>query len=96
VSLCPSVVAGEFRQDVVRVAGNRGPGVTVGQVATDFGGHPVTLWKWRRRADIEAFPAPAAGEVPGGGREWVAPFVPVVDRMPCALCWCRGGCAAQG
>ncbi len=27
----------EFRQDVVRVARNRGPGVTVEQVATDFG-----------------------------------------------------------
>ncbi|MEU6707352.1 IS3 family transposase [Streptomyces wuyuanensis] len=42
----------EFRQDVVRVARNRGPGVTVEQVATDFGVHPMTLWKWMRRADI--------------------------------------------
>lgn len=32
----------EFRQDVVRVARNRGPGVTVEQVATDFGVHPMT------------------------------------------------------
>lgn len=36
----------EFRQDVVRVARNRGPGVTVEQVATDFGVHLMTLWKW--------------------------------------------------
>jgi transposase-like protein len=43
----------EFRQDVVRVARNRGPGVTVKQVATDFGVHPMTLWKWMRRADID-------------------------------------------
>ncbi|MEU9419067.1 transposase [Streptomyces sp. NPDC048272] len=43
----------EFRQDVVRVARNRGPGVTVEQVATDFGAHPMTLWKWMRRADID-------------------------------------------
>ncbi|MFI9283136.1 transposase [Streptomyces sp. NPDC053076] len=43
----------EFRQDVVRVARNRGPGVTVEQVATDFGVHPMTLWKWMRRADID-------------------------------------------
>ncbi|MEU7314895.1 IS3 family transposase [Streptomyces sp. NPDC007083] len=43
----------EFRQDVVRVARNRGPGVTVDQVATDFGVHPMTLWKWMRRADID-------------------------------------------
>lgn len=43
----------EFRQDVVRVARNRGPGVTVEQVVTDFGVHPMTLWKWMRRADID-------------------------------------------
>ncbi|MFI5810809.1 IS3 family transposase [Streptomyces sp. NPDC051643] len=43
----------EFCQDVVRVARNRGPGVTVEQVATDFGVHPMTLWKWMRRADID-------------------------------------------
>ncbi|MEW1905165.1 IS3 family transposase [Streptomyces sp. NPDC086147] len=43
----------EFRQDVVRVARNRGPGVTVEQVAADFGVHPMTLWKWMRRADID-------------------------------------------
>lgn len=46
---CPE----EFRRDVVRVAGNRGPGVTVEQVAADFGVHPMTLWKWMRRADID-------------------------------------------
>ncbi|MEV3915191.1 hypothetical protein [Streptomyces canus] len=28
-----------FREDVVRVARNRGPGVTVEQVAADFGVH---------------------------------------------------------
>jgi transposase-like protein len=43
----------ESREDVVRVARNRGPGVTVGQVAKDFGVHPMTLWKWLRRADID-------------------------------------------
>ncbi|MBZ3900571.1 IS3 family transposase [Streptomyces griseiscabiei] len=43
----------EFREDVVRVARNRGPGVTVEQVAKGFGVHPMTLWKWMRRADID-------------------------------------------
>ncbi|MFB6603678.1 IS3 family transposase [Streptomyces noursei] len=43
----------EFREDVVRVARNRGPGATVEQVAKDFGVHPMTLWKWMRRADID-------------------------------------------
>ncbi|WP_393059722.1 transposase [Streptomyces sp. LN549] len=44
----------EFREDVVRVARNRGPGVTVEQVAADFGVHAMTLWKWMRRADVDA------------------------------------------
>ncbi|MEW5626433.1 IS3 family transposase [Streptomyces hydrogenans] len=43
----------EFRQDVVRVARNRDAGVTIEQVAADFGVHPMTLWKWMRRADID-------------------------------------------
>ncbi|MFI1393206.1 transposase [Streptomyces griseoaurantiacus] len=48
-----------FRQDVVRVAGD-GPGVTVEQVATDFGVHPMTLWKWMRRADVDDGTKPGA------------------------------------
>ncbi len=43
----------EFRDDVVRVARNREEGVTLDQVAADFGIHPMTLTKWMRRADID-------------------------------------------
>jgi transposase len=43
----------EFREDVVRVARSREPGATVEQIATDFGVHPMTLWKWLRAADVE-------------------------------------------
>jgi len=43
----------EFREDVVRVARNRGSGVTLEQVAADFGVHAVTLSKWMRRADTD-------------------------------------------
>ena len=43
----------EFRDDVVRVARNREPGVTIEQIAKDFGVHPMTLQKWMRRADID-------------------------------------------
>ncbi|MFD7767427.1 IS3 family transposase [Streptomyces sp. NPDC059787] len=39
----------EFREDVVRVARNREPGVTLEQVAADFGVHPASLTKWLRR-----------------------------------------------
>ncbi|MFI6761197.1 transposase [Micromonospora sp. NPDC050417] len=44
----------EFRDDVVRVARDRDPGVTVEQIARDFGVHPMTLFKWLRHADIDA------------------------------------------
>jgi len=43
----------EFREDVVRVARNREPGVTLEQIAADFGVHPITLSKWLRRADVD-------------------------------------------
>ena len=43
----------EFREDVVRVARAREPGVTLEQVATDFGVHPMTLHKWLRRVVID-------------------------------------------
>jgi len=44
----------EFRDDVVRVARDREPGVTVEQIAKDFGVHPMTLFKWLRQADVDA------------------------------------------
>lgn len=43
----------EFREDVVRVARNREPGVTLEQIAADFGVHPITLSKWLRRAAVD-------------------------------------------
>jgi transposase len=46
----------EFRDDVVRVARNREDGVTIDQIAADFGVHPMTLWKWLRQADIDDGP----------------------------------------
>ena len=53
MSLCPSPTPKEFRDDVVRVARDRDPGVTVEQIAKDFGVHPMTLFKWLRQAEIE-------------------------------------------
>ncbi|GAB49193.1 IS3 family transposase [Mobilicoccus pelagius] len=43
----------EFREDVVRVARSREPGVTLDRIAKDFGIHEVTLSNWMRQADIE-------------------------------------------
>ncbi len=43
----------KFRVDVVNVARAREPGITLEQIATDFGVHPITLSKWLRAADVE-------------------------------------------
>lgn len=55
----PKAYPKEFRDDVVRVALNRESGVTVAQIATDFGISPGTLEKWLTRYRIDA------GEKPG-------------------------------
>lgn len=46
----PKPYPDEFRDDVVRVARNRESGVTIEQIAKDFGVHPMTLTKWMRNA----------------------------------------------
>lgn len=53
----------EFRDDVIRVAENRDPEVTLAQIAKDFGVHVGTLDKWMRQARIEA------GEQPGEAKQ---------------------------
>lgn len=50
----------EFRDDVVRVARNREPGVGLDQIAKDFGIHFTTLYSWMKKAEEED------GERPGG------------------------------
>ncbi len=49
----PKPYPSEFRDDVVRVARNREPGVTIEQIAKDFGVHPMTLQKWMRCTDVD-------------------------------------------
>jgi transposase-like protein len=49
MSLCPNPTLGS----VVRVARDREPGVTVEQIAKDFGIHPMMLFKWLRQADAD-------------------------------------------
>ncbi|UEJ82797.1 IS3 family transposase [Brachybacterium halotolerans subsp. kimchii] len=50
----PAPYPREFRDDVVRVARSREDGVTIAQIAKDFGVHEMTLHKWLRQADVEA------------------------------------------
>ena len=56
----------EFRDDVVRVAQNRGSGVTLAQIAKDFGISNATLNLWLQKARI------ADGERPGATSEEAA------------------------
>ena len=56
--IVPKPYPSEFRDDVVRVARNREPGVTIEQIAHDFGVHPMTLQKWLHRAKVEEGAAP--------------------------------------
>lgn len=60
--IMPAKYPEEFRDDVVRVALNRDPEVTLAQIAKDFGIHVGTLDKWLRQARIED------GEKPGTTR----------------------------
>ena len=55
----------EFREDVVRVARNREHGVTIAQVAKDFGVSESCLQNWLTAADREdgIKPGPSAGEM---------------------------------
>ena len=61
----PKPYPSKFRDDVVRVARNREPGVTIEQIAKDFGVHPMTLQKWLRRADIDDGTKPGQPRVEG-------------------------------
>jgi len=54
----PKPYPSEFRDDVVRVARNCQPGVTIEQIAKDFGVHPMTLQKWLHRAKVDEGAAP--------------------------------------
>ena len=55
----PAPYPQEFRDDVVRVARNREPGVHLKQIAADFGISESCLTNWLKRADVED------GNVPG-------------------------------
>ena len=49
----------EFREDIVRVARYLEPGITLEQIAADFGVHPITLSKWLRRSETDEGASPA-------------------------------------
>lgn len=73
----PKPYPSEFRDDVVRVAQNREPGVTIEQIAKDFGVHPMTLQKWLHRAKVEE------GTAPGQSRSEAAEIRELRKRNRC-------------
>ena len=59
----PKPYPSEFREDVVRVARAREAGVTLEQIAADFGVHPMTLHK-------VVAPRRRRGRHQAGGEPW--------------------------
>ena len=53
----------EFRDDVVRVARSREPGVGLDQIAKDFGVHFTTLYSWMKKAEVEDGDRPGVAAV---------------------------------
>ena len=56
----PKAYPKEFRDDVVAVAQRREPGVTIREIAEDFGISETCLQNWLRQADVEAGRRPGA------------------------------------
>jgi transposase-like protein len=53
MSAMPAPYPQEFRDDVVAVARQRGPGTSLKQIAEDFGISEGTLSNWMKAADVE-------------------------------------------
>lgn len=58
----PAPYPQEFRDDVVAVARAREPGVTLKQIAKDFGIAEATLTNWLKAADVEDSTRPGVSE----------------------------------
>ena len=65
MSVVPKPFPKEFKEDVIRVARSREHGVTIEQVAKDFGISASCLTSWLTAADREdgIKPGPTAGEM---------------------------------
>ena len=85
----PAPYPQEFREDVVRVARSREDGVSLAQIAKDFGVHEMTLHKWIRQADIDD------GNRPGRSREESTELRDARKADPAAGAGERGSSAAQ-
>jgi transposase-like protein len=55
----------EFREDVIRVARSRGPGVHLKDIAADFGISESCLANWLKQADVDDGVRPGVTEAEG-------------------------------
>ncbi|MGC5165388.1 transposase [Luteimicrobium sp. DT211] len=71
----------EIREDVAAIARSREGGVTIKQIATDFGIGEATLQNWLRKADVEdcSRPGQTASDATET-RELKKRIVPITDR----------------
>ena len=70
----------EFREDVVAVARSRESGVTIKQIAADFGISEATLQNWLRQADVEDGNRP--GQTAADAAEAIASRPACASRHP--------------
>ena len=53
MSLCPGPIPASSATTSCGSPATANDGVTIEQIATDFGVHPMTLTKWMRQADVD-------------------------------------------
>jgi len=83
----PKPYPAEFRDDVVRVARSREPGMLLKQIAADFGISESCLAGWLKVADIEDGIKPiTTGEEAVENRELRNPVVLARERGPAPRC----------
>ena len=74
----------EFRDDVVRVARNREPDVTIERIAKDFGVHTMTLQEWLQRAAVDDGAKPGQSRTASGSDHRTSPLIDQLHKS-CAL-----------
>ncbi len=80
MSTMPNAYPLEFRRDVVQVAKNREPGVSLEKIVADFGIHLITFSTWLKKADIDD------GVKPGSRQQ---SQLNCVKRINAFACWNR-------
>ncbi len=93
----PKASPREFRDDVVAVAQRREPGVTIKQIAEDFGISETCLQNWLRQAEVEAGRKPGVSSSESAELRELRVVAPVVvDGQAAVLCCAASARASAG